>query len=264
MRRLLLFIVGAVVAAMACPSYGDVTLYDSSVAGQTPDDQNLYYLALDPASGAIAATQSWSANLTTLDTTGDSSESAGYFNYDSFLLLTPKVALPLDRTGDGYTLRFFAQVVSEAHSNANRAGFSVIALSDDKQGIELGFWSGSVWAQDDTPSAFVQAESASFDTTAKVVKYDLAIKGAAYTLYGDGTALLNGSLRDYSAVVPNNLTYHAYHQADFVFLGDNTSSAAAEILLGNVEVLDAAVPEPASAMILLAGLATALARRRRS
>jgi hypothetical protein len=261
MRRSVFFIVSAVVAVIACPSYGDVTLYDSSLGG-TPDSQGLYYLAIDPALGPISATQSWSANLTTLDTTGDISESAGYFNYDSYVPLPPKVAISLDRTGDGYTLRFFAKVVSETHGT-NRAGFSVIALSDDSQGIELGFWTGSIWAQDDTPTAFVQAELAAFTTTAKVVKYDLAIKGAGYTLYGDDVFVLSGSLRDYSAVVPNDLTYHAYHQPDFVFLGDNTSSAAAEILLGNVEILDAAVPEPASAMILLLGLATTLARRKK-
>ena len=262
MRTLSLFLVVIVALTIVSPSYGDVTLYDSSVSGQTPDDQNLYYLALFPP---VAATQVWEApGLTRLNTTGDITESAGYYNYDTFLSQAPKTPLTLDRTGDGYTLRFFAQVVSENHGNNNRAGFSVIALSGDDQGIELGFWAGSIWAQDDTPTAFIHDESALFDTTVKVVKYDLAIKGTGYTLYGDDVPLLSGLLRDYDANVPIDVAHHVYHQANFVFLGDNTSSASAELLLGDVAVLDAAVPEPATAAVLLVGFAAALARRKRS
>ncbi len=44
----------------------------------------------------------------------------------------------MDRT-TGYTLSFDLQVGSESHVSNDRAGFSVIALSSDLQGIELGF-----------------------------------------------------------------------------------------------------------------------------
>ena len=264
MRRLVLFLAGIVALTIVSPSYGDVTLYDSSVIGQTPDDQNLYYLALDPSFGPIQATQSWGAGLTTLDTNGDISESAGYYNYyDTFLAQPAKVPITLDRTGDGYTLRFFAQVFSENHSgSSDRAGFSAIALSDDLWGIELGFWDDSIWAQDDEPAAFIRDESTSFDTTNSVVRYDLAIQDTGYTLHADGAPLLSGLLRNYAAYVPNDLAHHAYHQPDFVFLGDNTSSASAELLLGDVVVLDAAVPEPVTLSLLAAGGLLALRRRR--
>ena len=260
MRTLILFLTGIVALTIVSPSFGDVILYDSSVSGQTPDDQNLYYLALF---GPIDATQSWAAGLTMLDTRGDISESAGYYNYDTLLAQPPKVPLTLDQTGDGYTLRFFAQVVSENHSlSSNRAGFSVIALSGDMWGIELGFWDDSIWAQDDTPAAFIRDESTLFDTTSSVVRYDLAIQNTGYTLYADGAPLLSGLLRSYATYVPNDLAHHVYHQANFVFLGDNTSSASAELLLGDVVVLDAAVPEPATLSLL--GAAGMLMLRRRS
>lgn len=263
MRRLALFLAGIVALTVVSPSYGDVTLYDSSVSGQTPDDQDLYYFAFDPLFGPIQATQSWGAGLTTLDTTGDISEAAGYYNYDTLLSQPAKVSIALDRTGDGYTLRFFAQVVSEDHSgSSDRAGFSALALSDDLWGIELGFWGDSIWAQDDEPAAFVRDESTSFDTTSNVVQYDLAIHNTGYTLHADGVPLLSGLLRNYAAYVPNDLAHHAYHQPDFVFLGDNTSSASAELLLGDVVVLDAAVPEPATLSLLAAGGLLALRRRR--
>ena len=260
MRTLILCLTGIVALTIVSPSFGDVILYDSSVAGQTPDNQNLYYLALFPP---IDATTSWAANLTMLDTRTDISESAGYYNYDTLLAQPQKVPLSLDRTGDGYTLRFFAQVIAENHSlSSNRAGFSVIVLSDDMQGIELGFWDDSIWAQDDTPTAFIRDESTSFDTTSSLVQYDLAIQNTGYTLYANGAPQLSGLLRNYAAYVPNDLAHHVYHQPDFVFLGDNTSSASAELLLGDVVVLDAAVPEPAT--MLLLGAAGVMMLRRRS
>ena len=41
MRALIFFLVGIVPLSIVSPSYGDVILYDSSVSGQTPDNQNL-------------------------------------------------------------------------------------------------------------------------------------------------------------------------------------------------------------------------------
>ena len=62
----------------------------------------------------------------------------------------------LDRA-KGFALLFSAQLDAETHKNTNRAGFSVILLADDKQGIELGFWTDTIFAQSDAP-LFTRAE----------------------------------------------------------------------------------------------------------
>lgn len=245
-------------------------LYDASVAGQTPADQGMYYLAVDPVFGPVAATASHVGGYTRLNTSGDISESAGFYNYDSVLGQTQKTPVLLDRSGDGYTLRFDARVDAESHASSHRAGLSVLALSSDGWGIELGFWTGSVWAQNDGGSLFTQGESASFDTTAGLVTWDLAVAGSTYRLYADDQFLLGGNLRKYEddidPTAEGNLfnPRHVYFLDDFVFLGDNTSSASGTSTLGSIEVLDVAVPEPATLSLLLAGAMGLLRRRRRS
>ncbi|MFW5841417.1 MAG: PEP-CTERM sorting domain-containing protein [Planctomycetota bacterium] len=232
----------------------DVVLYDASSGGGTPGAQNMHYLA-----DGAGASQSESGGVTTL--ASDQATSAGYFNWLSTTVagfpvtFAPKVPVVLDRSGDGYTLRFVARLVSESHASADRAGFSVIALASDGLGIELGFWEDEVWAQ--SGAAFTHAEGAAVDTTATMKLYELAILGSGYTLYADGAELLAGALRDYSAH-----SNDVYSHTDFVFLGDNTSSAGGTVELGEIRVLDAAVPEPASLGLLSLG-AGALLRRRR-
>lgn len=245
------------------------TLYDPGVSGQTPDEQNMYYLAVDPAFGAISASMSYTGGYTVLDTSGDVTESAGFYNYDSVLGQSQKVAVSLDRSGDGFSLRFDARVDSESHVSGDRAGFSVIALASDGWGIELGFWDDSVWAQNDGLQLFTQGESAAFDTTAAMVTWDLAVVGTSYTLYADDSLVLTGSLRKYEddvdSAAEGNLFdgRHVYFLDNFLFLGDNTSSAGGAVTLGSIETLDAAVPEPAAAGLLSIGAMGLLIRRRK-
>ena len=88
--------------------------------------------------------------------------------------------------------------------------------------------------------------------------YQLAIQGSGYSLFGNSALLLSGSLRDYSAFggPPYTLT-------SFLFLGDNTSSANANVTLGNMSV--SAVPEPCSLMFVALSFAgVAIVTRRRS
>ncbi|MEA5594907.1 cadherin domain-containing protein, partial [Rivularia sp. UHCC 0363] len=191
--------------------------------------------------------------------------SAGYINYkiDQFGNLQPRTNFPTLDRNLGYVVSFTNQIISENHSNANaqkngdgkadRAGFSVIAISEDKKGIELGFWENRIWAQEDgtEPTAsnpngtlFTQAEGVNFDTKTKVVKYDLAVKGNTYTLFANGNLILQGDLRDYTAFQPapykiGPLTVtppDPYEKPSFLFFGDNTSSAKAEVKLSDIAV----------------------------
>lgn len=242
----------------ACGISADAVLYDGLPGNRPGDaDQGLHFYSL------LGGTETEAGGVTTLTT--DQATSNGYFSYVSSALglqmtglplsLSPKVALDLDRTGDGYTVDFHARLDGETHASTHRAGFSVIALSGDLMGIELGFWGNEVWAQ--SGADFLHAEGSVFDTSA-MVHYQLAILDDGYTLYADGSELLAGSLRDYSAH-----SSEVYSQNNFLFFGDDTSSAGATVGLGGISVLESAVPEPAALGLLLTGGAGLLLKRRR-
>ena len=209
---------------------GTVTtiLYDGSLGG-TPDTQAMLYLTQpSPPFPPSQATQIFSNNLTILDTTATNNDYAGYFGDESVPVLSRTL---------GFTLSFAVQIDSESHANDDRAGFSVILLSSDVEGIELGFWEDEVWAQDDDSESpadmFTHDEGAAWDTTSGLINYELAIISDSYKLWGNGTVVLTGSLRNYS-----NFTglIDPYEIPNLVFLGDDTTSAQAHIQLAYVAV----------------------------
>ena len=238
---------------------------------------------------AGAATQTATPGQTTLTT--DNAVYGGYTNYT----FTQKLGFPITFTSSltnskfpvldrnaGYILSFNAKVLSESHSTsantndrngdgkADRAGFSVIALSQDKRGIELGFWTDRIWAQEDgtsqaTPSLepdgttanntrtlFTQAEFASLNTTANT-QYELAVKGDNYQLFANGSLVLSGRLRDYSAFVPASQIIsgipvtppNPYNIANLVFLGDSTPTAQASVQLNQLAITTSPTVFPA-------------------
>lgn len=134
------------------------------------------------------------------------------------------------------------QLLEEFHGDSDkngdgvgdRAGFSVLVLSDDTLGIELGFWPDQVWAQEDgaaEPPAgtlFTRAEHAGFDAASTLVACTLAVRGDSYALSSGGEPILRGWPRDYGAFEgPVN----PYRTPNLVFLGDDTGSARAKIKL---------------------------------
>ena len=233
-------------------SAASITLYDDT-AGNTPGAQPWLFAADDSLLSGGSATETANANGVALST--DNPVSAGYSNYVPVFNTLKNVGFPALDRGPGLSLSFELQIASEGHGNNDRAGFSVILLADDLQGIELGFWADEVWAQSDSP-LFTHAEGAVFDTTAAEVLYDLAILGSNYSLTANGNPLLQGALRNYSGFG------NPYDLPNFVFLGDDTSSAQAVIGLGEV-ILNttepASVPAPSVALLLL--LALLLLRR---
>jgi hypothetical protein len=222
-----------------------VPLYDGA-RGTTPDQQALVLLTNPPA--GAAASQQFDDGATTLDTTARRVESAGYFGS----------GVPaLDRSA-GYSLFFTLELLLEQHDPvdrngdglADRAGLSVIVLSSDRRGIELGFWNDRVWAQDDARDGpgelFTQAEGVTLDTVARRA-YELRVLNETYTLFADGAPVLSGPLRDYTPFVgfPD-----PYETPNLVFLGDNTSSAAARVRIFSVAVQ---IPGHALALPFVAG-----------
>ncbi len=253
---------------VACPGSAEaVTLYDASL-GDTPSDQGFWYLRneLTPS-----ATMSYVGGLTELNTTPDRSESAGFFTHNPFNGSPIHPAAPLlDRTV-GYTVTFDLQMFAEGHNDRDdnsdgkqdRAGFSVIAIGNDLKGIELGFFhddtAHEIWAyEDDTPNSidlFTQAEGVDRTAaeTGTLTTYDLTVFGNGYELSADGTSILSGPLRDYTAFdgpsVPLFGELDPYEQPNLLFFGDDTSSADSHVRLGSISVT--AIPEPSAGLLLL-------------
>jgi hypothetical protein len=229
------------------------------------------YTLYDPAVGTLPAAQPWLAYADNAVLTGgtagqsfvagqgarlvtDAAVAAGYSNHNPLPPSLKNASFPtLDRAA-GFRLSWTLQVAQESHLNANRAGFSVILLGSDRRGVELGFWANEVWAQADNP-LFTHAEGAAFNT-GPATNYELTILGNAYSLTANGAPLLSGPLRDYSA---NGIPYTL---PNYLFLGDDTSSAAADVTLGQV-TLTAPVPEPGAWALAAFGVVVARFARRR-
>lgn len=204
-------------------------LYDAGLGG-TPDAQGLLLYRSSP--GAVAR-QVFADGATTLDTSATIHDAAGY-------VVHPRHTPALERQA-GYSLSFSVQLLAEDHGPSDkngdgvgdRAGFSVIVLSSDTRGIELGFWLDQVWAQEqgaaEPPNGtlFTRAEHAPCDT-GRMARYDLAVRGDGYVLSSAGQTLLAGPLRDYTAFEgPVN----PYRTPNFIFLGDDSGSAGAVVRL---------------------------------
>jgi hypothetical protein len=170
---------------------------------------------------ATGGAQTFTGTGAQLDTTAANSFQGGYS-------LTTST---LNRT-NGFAVRFTSRMIAEAHANNNRAGFSVIVLADDHRGIELAFWTNSIFAQSDSP-LFTQAESINFLTTA-AVDYTLTFRATSYVLTANDVPILSGAVRDYSAFVgfPN-----VYTSQNFLFFGDDTTSAAGNVVLNKVALI---------------------------
>ncbi|MEM6839224.1 MAG: choice-of-anchor D domain-containing protein [Cyanobacteria bacterium P01_C01_bin.120] len=215
-----------------------------------PDDQGYFAFAsvILGTPPSLADTETEQTVGVTIDTTADKDIYAGYSNHIFNPIagtFNPVDALPgapdfptLDSTA-GYTLSFNAQVVSEVvESGRPRAGFSIIAVSQDtSKAVELAFQSGQIFAQTlDGSNQFIASttDTVTFDTT-KEVQYSLAVQGNSYTLSANGTAILTGTLQDYTSGNTNG-GLNPYNTSNFLFLGDNTTSARGEFRLNQIAV----------------------------
>ncbi len=167
----------------------------------------------------------------------------------------------LHRTS-GYRMSFQLEILSESHSNSDRAGFSLIILSSDKRGVELGFWTNEIWAQHDnaTGDLFTHGEGYTPGSAfSGEISYQLDILGNGYSLRADNQQVLSGALRDYTSFIG---LIDPYETPNFIFLGDDTGSANAGVIIGQVTLETmTAVPLPTavwlfgSALIGLLGIA---------
>ena len=199
----------------------------------------------DPALGTLPSAQGWS-------TTGvgpfTESVNAGRYQFSTLAANAIQAGsahftTPAIDTVAGFTLDFNLRVVSELHARDDRAGFSFIVTGQDPaHSLEIAFWGTHVWVYTDT---FAHGADAGLDTSL-ARDYALVVKNNAYVLSADGIMLFGGALVDYSA------RGAPYNRAGFLFFGDDTTSARAQVELGAINI--AAVPEPATTALLAAGL----------
>ncbi len=233
----------AVAVPAAAVSAGPVVLYDAALNSLPPAQG--WAGPIGPAAVGVAG------GVLNFDTTFANAIQAGFFRSDQLL-----------DSAAGFRVGLTAQVLSESHANNDRAGFSLIVLDSAHSGVELGFWADSVFALNAptqlNPGLFTRGESSApgFRPDATPISYSLQLRNGAYTLSAGNTTILSGAMRDYSASVAP-----VYSTNNFMFFGDDTSSARAAVNIGLLTV--SAVPEPAMLGLMLAGLCVVgLARRK--
>jgi Ca2+-binding RTX toxin-like protein len=131
-------------------------------------------------------------------------------------------------------------VINETHLSPNRAGFSVLLLDQGSvpRGIELGFWSNSIFSQAGGSTPFLATgERADGLNTTRATTYSLRLLDQSYYLLADNRLLLSGAVQDYSQWSKDPLLpYNPYTTPNLVFLGDNTRSASANVELGSTAI----------------------------
>ncbi len=203
-----------------------LVLYDAD-SGTVPGTQLMAFTDFPPG----VAPPIYSNGATVLDTSTSGRDT--YAGWTSAGATTPGFPI-LDRNA-GFQVDFTLQIENEFHSNNDRSGFSMIVLSEDARGIELAFWENEIWAQSDniTGGLFKHGEGVIFPTTTGLINYRLTVTGDTYTLTADTQSILSGPVRDYSDFdgFPD-----PYQTPNFLFLGDDTTSAQARVRLRFVSI----------------------------
>lgn len=203
-----------------------LVLYDAA-SGSMPSAPLMGFLAL-PQDAALLT---YADGVTIMDTTAAGNET--YAGWVATGAASPGFPI-LDRAA-GFKVNFTVQVEHESHTGNHRAGFSMIVLGEDAKGIELAFWEDQIWAQSDdrTGGLFTHGEGVAFAATAGLVEYQLSMVGNTYTLTANGETILSGPVRDYSSF---NGFPDPYETPNFLFLGDDTTSAQARVRLSFLSI----------------------------
>ena len=247
MRPISLAAIAATLILSTTFSARAITLYDGAL-NTFPENQGWLFYGQD----AAVTTKTAAGGKTTFDT-GTSTTKAGWSNTIPIINTLVNPSFPTLDRANGFVLGFDVKVLSESHLNNDRAGFDIILLASDHQGVELGFWTNEIWAQTLSGATFVHGEGSAVSTTS-ATHYDLGIHGSTYELFANGSAspILTGPVRDYSSALAI-----PYGLPNYLFVGDDTTSATASIELSKLTI----VPEPMCA--LLVPVAMTLTRRLR-
>lgn len=215
-------------------------LYDAALH-TTPATQGWIYGFYPPLLLKASVSLDGQTGEAILDSLTREADMAGYFSSTPAYGTIPAMSNPnmpdvLDPDA-GFRVILEVGVEAENHSDADRSGFSLIVTSaDTSRALELAFWENEIWTQEGGDAdLFTRAEGATVDTTG-VRRYEVRFLGNAYHVSVDGVGLLSGSLRDYSGFVGTPPFNHPYITPNFIFFGDDTSSAAAKVRLRALSV----------------------------
>lgn len=222
----------------------DILLYDSSL-NTLPESQSWLFYAQD--TGAVGSVDKTLIGSGTRLAT-DNAARAGWSNTIPLINMWKNPNFPQLMSSEGFALEWSMRVVAESRVSANRSGFSMILLGDDNSGIELGFWSDEIWAQNSDP-LFTHGESVAKDTTSGMINYRLEIVENQYLLLADQAKILTGLTRNYTA-----FGSAPYTLKNYLFFGDNTTSAGATVEFGSI-MLATQVPESGN-LAMISGFVT--------
>lgn len=217
---------------MALPTSAQV-IYQGSL-GTPPSAQGWGFLALPGL-----ASEAFADGAARLDTTLSGSILAGW---------SRTAPTALDRAA-GFSVRVELLLEGESHVSTNRAGLSLIVLGADRKGIELGFWTDRIWAQSDAPM-FTQGEGVELALAGGWRDVRVSFRGDRYRMEVDGVEKLSGPVRDYTPFVG---PIDPYETPNFLFIGDNTTSARGAYKLRRVEVTREPVAPPAIEVVGVSG-----------
>ncbi len=233
-------------------AYG-VVLFDANL-GTPPSEQGWPFFP-DPLLGH-SVTEMAGNDVTVLDSRNPITDRAGYFSIDPLVGIFAHPNVPSLNRQTGYSIAFEIRIQAEHHADgpggddngdglADRAGFSLSAISSDIFGVELSFWEDRIWIKDDDTRSpddlFTQAEGVSWDTTADLTEFELQVMGSRYRLRANSALdpLLSGPLRDYRRFEgPIN----PYETPNFLFFGDNSKRAEAAVEIARISAGELAGP----------------------
>lgn len=168
---------------------------------------------------------------------------AGLAGFSNVAALVPTLVNPGFPSLDpdrGFVLNFRLNLLEELHQVSNRAGFSAILLGQGARplGIELGFQRDAIFSLlgGATPLQTLGQQVRGLDLN-RPTDFSLRILDQSYYLLADNRLLLSGALQDYSAAsVSPLLPFNPYTLPNFLFLGDNTTSAGSRVELGSASL----------------------------
>ena len=189
-----------------------------------------------------------------MDTSISHSAVYGYFSEDPYIGLLANPNMPILHRSEQFSVDFELQILAESHEVADRnndglsdrAGYSMIVIAEDLTGVELAFFDDRIWAQG---VGFYQAESALWNTQLfnhyRLIgdEFGYALQ-ARNSLQENYVVVLSGSWRNYNPSGISDPFKDPYNNPSFLFFGDNTTSASATALLGDVIVRTGPLPEP--------------------